>query len=356
MHIPDTVTFNIPADWDSWLAAQGSSAGFCQTSAWARIHAAVNGAESCALSVEREGARVAGALVSLRPAQKKGNSLVAGLRLRVAGQAAGTLECFEGPVFAPHWRPDDVTLLLTKVRELASQLGVNHVRFSGPPPLASWSGDRNIRDVFVAYGYEETPWLTSVVDLTQSEDALRASLRQAARKGIRKSQEAALSVMPCQSHDEYRDVFCPAYYGYADAGPTPDVARRIEAFWDADRERSYCFFVVRDEFARVHATIGTYRHQGVATEITSRRTSTGPNLSAQDLLHWEAMLHHKRIGDTHFNLAGHNPHPADDKEAGIRRFKEKWGGDERPVPVFTWTHSPPIARVSRWLKARAGVS
>ena len=65
------------------------------------------------------------------------------------------------------------------------------------------------------------------------------------------------------------------------------------------------------------------------------------------------MLFHKRAGDRYFNLAGYSPAPANEKEAGIRRFKEKWGGDERSVPTFTWTREPPLLRGYRWLKGQA---
>lgn len=341
------VTARLPLDWDFWLAEQGVASGFCQTTAWARIHAAVNGAASYVLSVNRGGKRVAGALVSLRPAGTI-DSLSKRLRRQMSGNASGVLECFEGPVLTDGVSFDDVDALLTEVRELAQQLGTKVVRFSGPPPLARWAGDASIGNAFRGFGYSETPWLTCVVDLTNSEDVLLSQLRQAARKGIRKSKDAKLFVRICDSFDDYEKIFCTAYY------ETSIAPQQLDGFWQADCGRAYRFFVVQDESGAVHATLGTYRYQGVATEILSRRTAIGQtrNFPAQDLLHWEAMLYHKSIGDSFFNFAGYSPAPTDDKEAGIRRFKEKWGGEERSVPIFTWVHTPPLMRAGRWLKAK----
>jgi lipid II:glycine glycyltransferase (peptidoglycan interpeptide bridge formation enzyme) len=50
-------------------------------------------------------------------------------------------------------------------------------------------------------------------------------------------------------------------------------------------------------------------------------------IPAQDLLHWELMLRSRQLGCRAFDLAGISPDPATPKEVGIRRFKEKWGGE-----------------------------
>lgn len=345
----------LPPDWHEWLASQGSLAGFCQTSMWAAIHSAVNGAASYAISVDRDGARVAGALISLRPASLKTMNVMDRVRLRIAGGASGTLECFEGPVLPIGNVQDFLADVLLQVNALAKRLGVNHIRFTGAPVLAPWAGSEDASRVFQEFGYLETRWLTNVVDLAQDEETLRRNLKQAARKGIRKSLDAGLSVKLCESRDEFFGTFCKAYYEDADSADESSIEFRNLAFWEADSERSYRFFVVKDSGGNVHAALGTYSYNGVATEILSGRTAFGKssNLPAQDLLHWEAMLYHRRSGDRHFNLAGYSPNPVNEKEAGIRRFKEKWGGREIAVPAFVRLREPGYMRIGRWLKAKA---
>ena len=345
----------LPPDWDEWLALRGTLAGFCQTSMWAAINFAVNHAASYAVSVDRDGARVAGALVSLRPAGLMSMNMMGRLRSHVAGSASGTLECFEGPVLPVSDVQDVLADVLSQVNALAKRQGVNHIRFAGAPVLAPWAGSEDASRVFQAFGYRETPWLTSVVDLAPDEDTLRRNLKQAARKGIRKSLEAGLRVKLCETQDEFFGTFCKAYYEDADGADRSSIASRNRVFRQADSGRSYRFFVVEDSSGNVHAALGTYSYNGVATEILSGRTAFGKssNLPAQDLLHWEAMLHHKRNGDRHFNLAGYSPDPVNEKEAGIRRFKEKWGGREIAVPAFVRLREPGYVRVGRWLKAKA---
>jgi hypothetical protein len=105
------------------------------------------------------------------------------------------------------------------------------------------------------------------------------------------------------------------------------------AMWDHNDSGVYTWFVALDESGDPVGTLGTYRHAGVATEVMSAR-DPGFALPSQDLLHWEVIRHHRDAGDQLFDLAGFAPEPADPKEAGIRRFKEKWGGRVVPAPRY----------------------
>jgi hypothetical protein len=344
----------LPSEWDHWLASQGVRAGFCQTTAWSQIHEAVNLAPSFVVSVDRDSVRVAGALVSLRLAVLDSTGFKDRVRLRVTGQASGILECFEGPVLPAENAAEYLSEVLSQISGLAKHLSVNHIRFAGGPVLAPWVGSEDASRTFQKFGYQETSWLTRVIDITQDEEVLRRNLKQAARKGIRRSIESGLTVKLCDSRDQFFGTFCNAYYETAEMGDAKSIVARNDAFWRADRERSYRFFVVEDSGSNVHAVLGTYRYQGVVTEIMSGRTNFGKssNLPAQDLLHWEAMLYHKRSGDRYFNLAGYSPNPANEKEAGIRRFKEKWGGREVSVPSYTWSREPGYMPTIRWLRSK----
>jgi hypothetical protein len=340
-----------PPDWDHWLAAQGANAGFCQTSVWAAIHEAVNGAESFVIATETGGVRVAGMLVSRRLAA--GGGWLDRARAVFAGRGRGTLECFEGPVL-PSANPVAALVdLLGQLDALAAELRVSVIRFAGPPPRAAWAGSPAVAKVFRDFGYLEIPWLTALVDLSQAEDALRAGLHHAARKGIRKCAEAGLGVTQCKSHDDYvRDFRTPYYAGLAAEGKrVPTRFRGHRSWWEIDGGTHYRFLAAKDASGAVHATLGTFSFNGMATEIMAGRSPEGraANLPAQDLLHWEAFRIHKAAGDRWFNLAGFNPEPKNAKEAGIRRFKEKWGGREAAVPQFLRGGPPLAARIVRAL-------
>lgn len=320
-----------PADWDDWIRANGSAARFCQTSHWMRIEEDVNGATCHYIWAERDGSRVAAAALSLRkptaPASVRdlAKSVVPGAR-------PAELACLEGPlVSASGAAPGDATeTVLDGIDTLARECGAGLVRAAPSNTLPP--------DPWTRRGYRAEEWATAVVDLTQSEDALTKSMRQAARKGIRKSREAGLRVEQCRDYDSFaRDFRAP----YMESIRLETGARRPprddRRWWELDGGRHYRFFVAKDREGRVHATLGTYSFGGIAKEIMSGRTRVGreSGIPAQDLLHYEIFLAHKRLGDTAFDLAGFNPNPRDAKEEGIARFKRKWGGDERPLPVFT---------------------
>jgi hypothetical protein len=347
---------DIPSDWDEWLTAQGGAAGFCQTSTWARIHAAVNRASSFALSVIEGGERRAGMLISLRPPGPVRFLSKPWLRNAIAGRYGGALECFEGPVL-PRSNPESLlSNLLRQVDILASTLGIRSIRFSGLPPMSGLADANSVADVFRSFNYRQVPWQTAVVDLSATEVELLGTFRQAARKGIRKCIESGLSVTQCVTHEEYvRDFREPYYAALAAEGKSIPLEFHDLAQWEIDGGRHYRFLVAKDGAGQIHATLGTYTFNGVATEIMSGRTLVGKvhNLPAQDLLHWEAFKIHRAAGDRWFNLAGYNPVPRNEKEGGIRRFKQKWNGLEISAPQFFRSIDPPYVRavskiIRRW--------
>ena len=314
-----------PSDWDDWLAACGRNAGFCQTSERAEIVHARRGAVSYVLTVEKGGVRLAGALLSLIPPEPAQHGWARRSKAWITGRGKGELLCAEGPVLAAADKPSALAELLARVDELATRAGIGSIRFAGKPVLAEWGEYKAIAAVFRRFGYQEKPWMTSLVDLTAPEDTLYSGFKHAVRKGIRKCANAGLTVGIARDYEEFRRDFLQAYF----EGDDPDSAHDRERpsdrdWWRIDGGRHYRFFIAKDQAGAVHATLGTYAFNGLATEIMSGRTAVGKkaNLPAQDLLHWEAFRFHRSIGDTAFNLAGYNPAPRNPKESGIKHFTE----------------------------------
>lgn len=292
-----------PERWDAWLAQQGTEAGFLQTAHWARIAQAINGNASHLLTVITPDALPAGG--ALMSAVSRGRRV--------------DLLCHEGPVLTGPAPADQLDELLDLVERLAAELDASCVRFTGPPPAAAWVGSADIERTFRSHGYASVAWQTALVALQRSDQELMQSFRPAARKAIRRSRELGVRVVECRTLPEYLRL-------YLDPHGLPHQGGR--ALWEIDQGRAYRFWAAVDADGTVLATLGSYRWGGVATEIESRRTAAGLQSSApaQDLLHWELFRAHRDAGDSLFNLAGFAVDPVDHKEAGIRRFKEKWGG------------------------------
>lgn len=86
--------------------------------------------------------------------------------------------------------------------------------------------------------------------------------------------------------------------------------------------------IAYDKKQTTMAVLGMLIFNGVAREIASAIIPEAykQKIPAQDLLHWELLLEAKRLKCHTFDLAGVSPNPVSPKEKGIRRFKEKWGG------------------------------
>jgi hypothetical protein len=335
---------SVPADWDDWMAAAGAEASFTQTVRWARINRAINGLAPHCVEVRRDGTRIAGALFGHR---KPGSAA----RAALLGEG-GTLECLAGPVIVAD-DPGALEALLDRTDALAAELRARPI-FSQPPPTASWPARHDAGARFGARGYQRIAWLTALVDIARPETALLASFRHAARQGIRKCQSLGITVRECRDAEDYLENFSRPLFATRKAmGVAGFEALAERPWWDLDPERAYHYFIAADG-EDVLGTLGTHRWNGLATEIMSERMMSAreKRLPVQDLLHWHAFLAHRDLGDRVFDLAGFNPDPRDDKEAGIKRFKEKWQGREVAIPRFERADTSLRGRAARALYRR----
>jgi hypothetical protein len=240
------------------------------------------------------------------------------------------IACGDGPVFSGG---DTAGLreVLTAIEAAAASLGATQVQMRGLPPASGRSEEPEVVATFSELGYGVRRWATSLVGL-DAEPAMRARLKPAARKAIRRAGEAGVAIRRCETRDEFARLFVAPYSVWT-AREEGFTAQTL-AMWDADDDRAYHYFVAMLE-DRPIATLGTYRWNGVATEIMSGRAPEAPPaIPAQDVIHWEAFRWHRELGDGIFDLAGYNPQPSSSKEEGIRRFKRKWGGEEVGVAMF----------------------
>lgn len=312
LHATDTP----PEGWDTWLVGQKTPSSFLHSSTWGALDSGINKAQVTYLSVEREEKRVAGALVSVVKPEIS----------PTAPQVSGRVSCYAPVVVGPgEDRAAAVAVILDRVNGIAKSAGLRLLEFKGV--FDTSPGHDAEAAVFADNGFAATPWMTNLVDLTQNEADLFMSFRQAARKGIKKCQRGAVSVRFLRTEAEIFDGF---YKPYIEASRNGEIAdpEIIRKNFACDRNKAYMYAVAEDRDGHPLSVLGTYRFAGEATEVSSAVTAMEheSKLPAQDLLHWEFMLHHKRLGDAKFNMAGFNPTPENSKELGIRRFKEKWGG------------------------------
>jgi hypothetical protein len=169
---------------------------------------------------------------------------------------------------------------------------------------------------------------TLLVDVTADPDLLWRALKPSARKAVQSARRHGVEVRRVTDLEELR-----AYRAFFLAHNVERAGRfysfrRLERMW---KHLHPCGAVEifaarrRDELL---AGLGVWRFGGTCIEFSARqsRACREARIYAPDLIRWEIIRWAHDQGLRWYDLAGVSPDPRDDKERGIRQFKEKWGG------------------------------
>jgi hypothetical protein len=321
-----------PDGWDERLYAARAEAGLCQSTYWARVIHRLDRATPLFLEVHHDG-EVAASLMLFRkePWDRRAMRRKRGLGEFLSGVWRGWLEWLDGPVLHAG---EEVKIeralaaLLVWVDEYAGKGRLSRIS-SAFAHTSRWAAQDGVAALFAGRGYTTSRWATYLVDLEPEEDRLWYNLDKAARKSVKKARSLGVQVRPISSLEALQASFYAPYCAIeAAAGRGVPPLSAFEVSWGEDREGYYRYYVAESAAGEILATLGMYIFNGVAVEIASSLSPQAfeQKIPAQDLLHWEMFLEARRASCHTFDLAGINPDPADPREAGIRRFKKKWGG------------------------------
>ena len=263
------------------------------------------------------------------------------------------LTSFNGPVIDQGATVDSVQNFLKKTLDEARKMNASHVSFRSLPPLRSWKAP--YENEFVKLGFQYQEWKTLIIDLSPSEEELLKGFDHSARKGIKKAQSFDLRVERCDSFERFYENYLIPYF------KVTNRALKAKSFyqksWDIDTENIYTYWVAQTTNGEPLGFLGTYRYNGVATEIMSALMPLAfeKKIPVQDLLHWEIFKYHKGAGDAFFDLAGFNPNPVSEKEKNIRKFKEKWGGKVCDTSSYVLDRRPLFKKILSKVRKRINV-
>ena len=177
--------------------------------------------------------------------------------------------------------------------------------------------------------WQKMPWATLQLDLRVSREKLNASLKPAARKEIRKAESKGIAVRRVESGADLE-----RYISFA-----KDCAQRYDGKAVNAEDYRMCWRALRNKniiFETFVAEIGADPVAGLSVwgtkhcimEIGSFQAERSylEKLPGPDLIKWRVIEWAQKCGIESFDLAGINPEPRSEKEANIRKFKEKWGG------------------------------
>ena len=256
------------------------------------------------------------------------NRILAGAQLmvrRVPVFGAALAYSPRGPVGALE---DDAVWseLVAGLRRVAIAQRVATVRIEPEASIESPVGQR-LQAGFWRRARANQPVKTRVVDLTRSEDELRAGLRKKHRQYIAKAERASLSVerlagtSGAESVDEALAAFHRILSSTGErAGFNTRPLSYYRNVWTAlaPANRVRLYFATRDgdRLATLfHITCGDH-----AAELYGGATSEGTDAHANYLVKWAAILGFKEEGFATYDLWG-------EPTAGIAHFKEGFGGE-----------------------------
>ncbi len=317
---------------------------------WANLVAAVDRADPFYLEV-RSGNDVVASLLALHrpPFDRLTTRMARSWYSSVVGLDGGTLDLSAGPIIhIVGYDVISVNLLLDWVSQFASSHRVSQITTSSNATAPLYALESPARDAFIERGYTADLWASLLVDLSPSREGIWDVLSPAARKAVRKCERLGATAVEIGTAEDFADRFARTYDACEARDGRP---RQTGSFWTALWERTdrsiYRYFVAQDADGHPLATLGIYAFGGVATEIASSTTNRAyeSGIPAQDLLHWHVLIAAKDAGARLFDLAGIAPRPSSDKEAGIRRFKEKWGGIYTEYVRYTKERSTRRSRI-----------
>ena len=313
-----------PAGWDAFLS-QSEFGTFYQTSLYSSYAEREAGFKPLFLRAEENGI-AQGQLLLLKGSRIHG--LLANLPLhsittRVSRAVAPAFSWIYGPVAESE--PAASALL-----EKAAELSGGKLRTCIPHPLSPFENS------FAKAGFREKKWATFLVDLRKGEEELWKAVDNAARKIARRTLEQA-DVVQVEDEGQYK-----AYHAVMNENRKRNKAvpyRYTPALWKIWRENGCGEVFIAKEKAggRVLAGLGISSFNGYLNEWGAGTSSYAieNHVYAQDAIKWSVIKWAREKGFRYYDLTGVNPTPANEKEKGIFRFKEKWGGKLVEYGVYT---------------------
>lgn len=248
-----------------------------------------------------------------------------------------------------------ITGLLEAVEERAQREGI--LAIDGIT-LAGYADalDPGLADLMRERGYEATPAATFLVDLALPEDELMKASHRSVRKNLRRCAREGVQVERVMAAEGWREFALLRRANHRSLGlPVPFKRRTLlhNKLLNEGEKRFMELFMARHN-GRAIAGLAVQAFNGRLTESMSVNSSyaLGRRLPAQDLLRWEIMRWGKADGFHTFDLAGVAPSPQTDKEAGIKRFKAKFGGRYVEYGTYRKVFRPfayrLLSRLKRW--------
>jgi len=226
-----------------------------------------------------------------------------------------------------------LSLMLAEMKRHVGRQGIRRTIFTSEVFYAGTCDSECLTQGFHRNGLQ-----TYLIDLTPSEDDLLKRIEPAGRWAANKARKNGVVVEDAASDDDVR-----AYYQlYMETGSVPGSGppseeRFVSGFRRLRDEGKARIILARHEGELVAGSFFPC-HAGLAAQHQTALSMQGRKLNAGSLLVWESMLSFKIAGFRALDLVSVEvAPPAGSREAGVREFKSKWGGQLLDTPVCQYS-------------------
>ncbi len=176
-------------------------------------------------------------------------------------------------------------------------------------------------------GFHRENWGTFLIDLKFSKEKLWSLLdKKSARKNVERSKERGVTVREITDNDlgvyfklqsEIRSMLNLQEYQYED----------VTEAWKLLKHVGFTgFLAYQDDRPLSGLLVSTFNGYLNEWGVGRSKYDVDNNLYSQDLIKWNIIEWGHKNGYRYYDLTGVNPKPTDEKEGGIFRYKQKWGG------------------------------
>jgi hypothetical protein len=268
----------------------------------------------------------------------------------------GVVSWFGGPVVHRRDRYEEVLrAFLAQVDDFCIRRDVAMVRNATPAFCGNESDWDRIDAIFAEFAYRKKERATIALAVDADQKALWSGLSKEARQKVRKADRQGIRVFQDNSAAGLERYYQVRLQTAGRNGLRPPSRSSILAVEPVYMGDGMCkLFLAEHEGHVVGGQLlvvfnGYVQLAGICYSDRARQLK----LACNDLLQWEVIKWAQDSGHRHVDWSGFTPNPTSEKEAGINRFKEKWGGEVVHYHDYDKILAPRRYNGLEWIKGRA---
>ena len=201
----------------------------------------------------------------------------------------------------------------------------------------SFALNENINNhLLISKNHSYYKWATILLDLSKKDDELWEGISYSAKKCLKRNEKEKIEVVIAHTNDDFDEYYkLLSSFMEKNRNKMPYFTPAIWRFFQKDNKCMQIFLAKHNGI--VHGGLSILYFNGIIFEIGACRSEYAikHNLFVGDAIKWEVIRWANKQGFRLYDLSGVSPVISSEKERGIRKFKEKWGGE--PIDYYIYS-------------------